>query len=230
MLEPSQQAAPSPRSPLTLSPTRQQLLSWFRAEAVPLADAYEGAIHLLADGAFPGRIHFIAHAVRDIADRLVYVLDPQLENRRVQYEDSLDQIMKEWPDVPGVGQHAASASQAEAVLIDYRVAKRIDSLVRDHRDRRQRPSHYELLFRYLMRNEPFQATVNRRLVEQFKGMHRWFMERTHLRSNCSPQVDEEELQNQFRRFEGMLHSFVGDFFTGTADLDDILRQANQRSD
>lgn len=79
------------------TPLRRELLNWFRANAAPLSEAYEGAIRLIDDGDFPGRIHFVAHAVRDISDRLIYVLDPQLEAARVQYENAMDQIEKHWP-------------------------------------------------------------------------------------------------------------------------------------
>ena len=71
--------APSATSPTSdiWSPKRLELLRWFQENAQPLAAAYEGAVRLLYDEDFPGRIHFVSHAVRDIADRLVFVLDQQ---------------------------------------------------------------------------------------------------------------------------------------------------------
>lgn len=90
-------AIASGRDPAILSPTRLQLMNWFRVNARPLAEAYEGAIRLIADKGFPGRVRFIAHAVRDIADRLVLVLDPQLTGTRVQYENEMDRIVDKWP-------------------------------------------------------------------------------------------------------------------------------------
>lgn len=209
---------------------RRQLLAWFRTKATPLADAYEGAINLIEDGEFPGRIPFIAHAVRDIADRLVFVLDPQCKSSRVQYENTLDQIQKLWPDTLGIRGMSGHTATDGSVEIDYKLVLLIDKLVQDHRERRLRPSHYDLLFRYLMRSEPFKATVNQRLVDDFKKMRKWFMSLTHLRADGVPEVNEDELHQQFYRFETMLHSFVGDFFTGSAELDDILRQTNQRTD
>lgn len=202
-------------------------MNWFREHAQPLADAYEGALRLLNDGDFPGRVHFISHAVRDIADRLVFVLDPQQESNRVQYENEMDWIEDKWPDIQNVGAMNDGEATTETVTVHYELAVRIDSLVKSHRDRRQRPSNYELLFRYLIRNEPNQAEVNRRLVSDFKKMRNWFMKLAHLRDKAAPEVKEDELQSQFNKFEGMLHSFVGDFFTGTAEIDDILRQANR---
>jgi len=214
------------RIPL-MPPRRRELLNWFRCSAAPLADAYEGAVRLLQQEDFPGRVHFISHAVRDIADRLVFVLDPQLEGGRVQYENEMDEIEKLWPKLQTIQGTAGGPAAQDAVPIDYRLALRIDSLVGAHRKRRQRPSNSELLFRYLMRQEPSLAEVNQRLVSDFRKMQKWFMKLTHLRKGEAPKVDENELQTQFSKFEGMLHSFVGDFFTGTAELDEILQQANQ---
>lgn len=182
---------------------------------------------MLDDGNFPGRVHFISHAVRDIADRLVFVLDPQLEGSRVQYENKLDGIMEKWPNLKKVTNTSDEDAVHDSVAIDYALASMIDSLVEDHRKRRERPSNYDLLFRYLMRNEPSRANVNKRLVIDFKKMRNWFMKLTHLRNKEMPDVNESELSKQFRNFEGMLHSFVGDFFTGKAELDEILQQANQ---
>ncbi len=217
----------SPRHLMNWSLKRHELLIWFSSNAKPLAEAYEGAIRLLNEGDFPGRIHFIAHAVRDIADRLVFVLDPQLKGRRVQYEQEMDGIEKLWPELQTFQAKADVSSAQDTVTIKYRLASKIDALVREHRERRQRPSNYELLFRFLMRQERSPAEVNQRVVSDFKKMRKWFMELTHLRGNEAPKVDESELHTQFNKFEGMLHSFVGDFFTGTAELDEILQQANQ---
>jgi hypothetical protein len=215
----------SPQNPSTFSPRRQELLQWFRTNAKPLSEAYDGALRLLDHVTFPGRVHFIAHAVRDIADRLAFVLDPHLDSSRVQYENEMDWIADNWSAIQTV-EAADGEADTETVMIDYQVATRIDALVQAHRGRRQRPSNYELLFQYLMRHEPNRADVNRRLVSDFKKTREWFMKLTHLRDKEAPHVDEDEMQLQFRRFETMLHSFVGDFFTGTAEIDEILRQAN----
>jgi hypothetical protein len=171
-------------------------------------------------------VHFIAHAVRDIADRLAFVLDSQQAPRRVQYENEMDRIEKLWPRLPIVGNTTDGVTAQATLTIDYKLAGLINFLVVAHRERRERPSNYHLLFRCLMRNEPFGPNANERLVSDFKEVRDWFMGLTHLRQGKSPQVNESELQIQFTKFEGMLHSFVGDFFTGIAELDEILQQAN----
>lgn len=218
-------------SPSTLpkkwTPKRCELLSWFQANCVPLAEAYEGALWLLDNQRFPGRVHFIAHAVRDIADRLIFVLDPQVEGTRVQYEGEMDAIERQWPKLDPIEERSDKSAVHDGISINRHLAARIDALVQAHRERRRRPSQYELLFRYLTRQGLYQGEANQRLVSDFKKTRDWFMKLTHLRRDKPPQVGEDELQTQFSKFESMLHSFVGHFFTGIAELDEILQQANQ---
>ncbi len=51
---------------------------------------------------------------------------------------------------------------------------------------------------------------------------------THLRTKAVA-VDEAELQQRFKDFEEILHSFIfmSRFFPKVRELDDILQQANQ---
>jgi hypothetical protein len=207
---------------------RRELLNWFRTNAPSLAEAYEGGVLMLMDERFPGRVHFIAHAIRDISDRLIDVLDPQKPASHVQYAQHLNEIEPLWRKPPQLIVNEQNETPAsEFTSIDSRVASLIDNLVQAHRMRGERVSNYERLFRYLLRkNEPSGFYVIKRLAQDFREVRQWFMDRTHLRAGAPPCVAESELQSKFGAFEGMLHSFVGDFFTGTRDLDEILRQAN----
>ena len=204
--------------------SRRELLSWLQQNAASLAGAYEGAVKLLESPAFPARIHFISHAVRDISDRLVFVLDPQLQAKRVGYEDAMDKIQKMWTTPDGICNSEPDGTVK--VLIDRRVARRLGSLVEQHRERRRRPSSSELLFRYLMRGELTGADVNRRLVKDFKLLQDWFMSKTHLRRDQEAKVDEAEFHTKFIQFESVLYSFVGSFFVTKVEIDEILQKAN----
>jgi len=182
---------------------------------------------MIDDVDFPGRVHFIAHAIRDISDRLIYVLDTQLEEQRVEYHYELDKISKQWPEINPIKYSNGDSTEHENILIRYNVASMIDTLVKAHRQSRQRPSNSELLFQYLMRKEPLEAEVNRQLVKDFERLKDWFMKYAHLRRKDPPKVDESELQTKFKIFEAMIHSFVGNFFTGKKKIDEILQKANQ---
>ncbi len=205
------------------SKQRQELLEWFQKEAKPLSQAYEGAIELIQDRDRSGRVNFIAHAVRDICNRLVFVLDPQSEPQRVDYDGEMDRIEKLWP--PSIQNDLkTSVDPIQTISIPVDIAKQMNALIGNHRRRRQTPSNSERLLKFLMRNEPTQAHVNQRIIKDFEGVQDWFMARAHFPSKEVPQTGESELQMQFNKFEGILHSFVGSFFTVIEILDEILKE------
>ncbi len=209
------------------TPIRCELLKWFQAQASSLAPAYEGAVELVGNASFPGRVHFIAHCVRDISDRLIFVLDSTLDGSRVQYEQVCDSIAKEWPQLDELFPSSSFPTVTDTVPIPLQVAQRIDQLLSAHRSRRSGPSKFELLFVRLNQNDPSQPELNQRIVKEFQQTREWFMRLTHLRRGEPPIVDERELRLRFESFEKILHSFVGNFFTGIRELDAILQQANK---
>jgi len=182
---------------------------------------------MLGDTGFPGRVHFIAHAVRDILDRLPYAMEGAQKGKRVDYACHMDGIVKDWPNIDRFRPHGQCGPPAGMVAIEYDLARRIDRLVKEHRERRKQPSDQELLLRYLMRHEPTGGDPNERVVKTLKAVRNWFMGWAHLRSAAGPTVDEAELQRQFELFEKILYCFVGDFSKTKAEIDDILRDANR---
>ncbi len=53
------------------------------------------------------------------------------------------------------------------------------------------------------------------------------MRYAHARADDLPSLSDGDFADYFERFERTLHSFVGHFFTGTKELDDILAKANR---
>ena len=53
---------------------RIELLGWLENSAPALAPLYRGALALAMLDSFPGRVHFIAHAIRETRNRLQYVV------------------------------------------------------------------------------------------------------------------------------------------------------------
>ncbi len=230
----------------TWTPRRQELYEWFVRQAPSLAEAYKGAVYLVAQRQFPARVHFIAHAVRDIADRLPFVLDGELESDRVPYECVFDTILgtlnegprdrhlNRWPSekelADGDVAQTTAAENHNAVLIPRNVYQELDKLMQHHRRRRDQPKRSALLFRALLRIDPRSSAASKRLVRAFDHECKWFMKKAHLPREPFSAVSDSELERRFERFETMLHSFVGRFFTQTRELDEILRQANSTTD
>ncbi len=212
------------------TPMRLKLCAWFRSDAAALTPAYEGAVEILGNARFPGRIHFISHAVRDIANALPFCFDPQLGGALVQYAHHLDGIEKEWKSRQQVSQQAAASD--DGFIVSAKVAGLIDKLVEEHRESRKRPGKYELLFRALARKAPLTVSLDARAVEAFKRTAKWFVEHAHFRQHLPPPVDEQTLVWRFEEFERAIYVLVeslseGGFFVGIGELDDILQQANR---
>jgi hypothetical protein len=214
----------APARPDVSSRRRAELSRWFSHRAPSLAIAYEGAVRVVEDAAFPGRIHFVAHAIRDILNRLLEVLAAEDAPPRVQYEQAFNNIAPFWPRMDPMG--GPESSPRSDVAVPYNVAVTIDSVVQQHVLRRSPVEQLDLLFRVLMRDHSATATVNRQIVLEFAALRKWFVARAHFRTTVSVPASDEELCAQFRRFEIILHSFVGNFFTGTAELDRVLSKAN----
>lgn len=206
---------------------RDELLEWFSKQAPSLAPAYHGATKLLLDVGFPGRVHFIAHSLRDIADRLAFVLEPTLQaDSRVEYENHSDKITERWPRLTFTIEEGNLVGPEPTVSIGELAARRVDNLIEDHRKRRTRASNQQRLFEIAARLNPGNATANQGGVREFEKLRKWFMGKTHL-SHEVRMHDESELVRRFTEYETILHSLFGGFFTGTEDLDDVLRETNR---
>jgi hypothetical protein len=185
---------------------------------------------MLADPSFPGRLHFISHAIRDIADRLPFVLDGELRSNRVQYENQLDKVLGIWPFDRGAETFDGGARTTDdppTIAIPRQAYRELNVLIHEHAQRRERPDNFQLLFQSLMRHDASNGVTSERLVAIFKKEVTWFKKKAHLASNAIPQIEDGELVRRFERFEKCLHGFVGQFFTAASPLDDILHETNK---
>lgn len=78
------------------TPERAALVGWLSRYAPALEPLYRGALRLVAFGSFPGRVHFIAHAIREIRNRLPGALGPYVKAKKAGYEDLADAIRGRW--------------------------------------------------------------------------------------------------------------------------------------
>lgn len=56
-------------------PERIEFLGWLENNAPAVAPVYRGALALAVLDSFPGRVHFVAHAIRETRNRLQHVFD-----------------------------------------------------------------------------------------------------------------------------------------------------------
>ena len=75
---------------------RRDLLSWLQRNAPSLGELYEGSLIMIHNHDFPGKTRLIAHAVREIKNRLPDAIAGPKTATRLQYKNRLDDIVGDW--------------------------------------------------------------------------------------------------------------------------------------
>lgn len=200
------------------------MVAWFQQEAKPLSEAYEGALYLLERKKIPGRFQFIAHAIRDICDRLYIVLYPETETVKSNYPAIIDKIVPHWDSLNSlISLKSDTPESSKTILINRELASVIKDLVEHRKMIKKQPNNQEKLLQCLIQRNKSELTVNQRTVDRLRNLKKEFVSDAHF-SHKMVSYDEETLQKKFREFEEILHSFAGNFFTNIPTIDTILRK------
>lgn len=200
-----------------------------------MGDLYEGAVRLLHDDPMPGRVRFVAHAVREICNRLPDYLSGQQVRKRVEYVNRLDTIADQWskhkssivtfsPDLP-----PGQASPPETA-IPRKLYNDLDKLVTDHMSARERPldSARRLYEGLNPENNGKMGQTLRPVLLQWVETTKWFIELVHDTSKGKRDSDYDwaEINHKFELVELSLRSIVGAFFRSVRELDEVLDETN----
>jgi hypothetical protein len=213
---------------------REELLTWLKKKAPGLCELYEGALRLVFDNSFPGRYRLVAHAVREIRNRLPDVISWQKEGERVDYPNRIDNICRIWErtgfpfdgTIPQSLTHGSeipkSGNRSHRPLF-----KEIASLLEDHKKGRARNKEkgYRLFEGIAPENQKIRSLLQP-IVEQWDEVFEWFMSLVHEPAGKEITVNEKGFLKHFFLFETTLMAFVGGFDQTLEDLDEILKEAN----
>lgn len=215
---------------------RKDLRSWFARNAPSLGELYEGALEMVFRGHFPGRVRFVAHAVREIRNRLPDVIvGGSKTDSLLQYKNRLDEIRKIWEKhgLPLDGSTPTRVSEGDAlpsnddIPVPYPVFQKVANLVRDHeRARETRSEAATRLFLAIDSNNWVLEATLRPRIENWLKTTEWFVERAHDRRQKDAEMGGDELKSRFEAFEWALSAMVREFFKTVEELDEILEQAN----
>src|SRR3990172_9814367 len=75
---------------------RKELLAWFVRHSPSLGELYQGALWMIFTPNFPGRVRLVAHAVREIRNRLPDVIAGTKTGGTFQWKNALDRLAKDW--------------------------------------------------------------------------------------------------------------------------------------
>lgn len=219
--------------PECLTSQRLELLGWLKRNAPSLAELYEGAVRLIFDKEFPGRFRLIAHAIREIRNRLPDEIAGLKGGRRVEYTGRMDEIAKIWEE-EGIGfeipisiDEGENKGLSQSVGISRHLFRKIATLVKDHVETREKSLDKAIRFFITLNptNKSAQNTI-RPIALQWIETTNWFVKNTHDCGKVDADYEETEMLFRFELFERTLSSLVGEFFKTTDELDEILEETN----
>lgn len=214
---------------------RMELRSWFSRNAPSLGELYEGAVEMVFQESFPARVRFVAHAVREIRNRLPDAIAGPKVGGPLHYKNRLDSIAKIWEQhgLPMDGALPIKVTSGESlpsnndVPIPYPVYKEVATLVRDHVRARETPREAaKRLFEAIDPNNRASEAVLRPRIENWINATEWFVQRAHDRGQTDGEMGAGELKERFEIFEHALSAMVRGFFETLEELDEILEEAN----
>ena len=211
---------------------RLEIKGWLNRNAPASEELYVGALEILYSPSIRGKALFVAHAVREIANRLPEIITG-IKNARFEWQNKLDGVVKRWEQsgflldgtLPTV-----TASQLDPAVADLpmprNVIQDIASLLSEYAATRERASdRARRLFEGIdPRNGRAQETLTP-IVTQWLKVTSWFLKHVHD-SGAPDAVDSSELRTQFELFETALGALTREFFKTVGELDAILEKAN----
>jgi hypothetical protein len=212
---------------------QQKIADWLTERAPQLADVYLGAIHLLGDGAIPGRVRFICHAGRDLTNRIPELFAESVG--RVDLTADLNELSSLWMEhrVAETGMALISAQKADlpegaqpTIGVPLIVVRRVSALIDHHKQ--VSLNHRDRAMKMVEVVAP--ENVGKReallpIADQWIELHRWFQRNAHAGLK-EGSVDEGELQSRFLTLESQILALIGEFYEPVATLDEILQDTN----
>jgi len=190
---------------------------------------------LLNNPTFPARERLIAHAVREIGNRLPDAVGTKVgKTKRVDATNRLDEIVKMWKrdGLPVDFSTPISAPSADSagnggVLLPLRTAKAMAALIRDHAlSREKRKDAAIRLLREIAPDSGVSVDQLRPTALRWFEVLEWFQKNVHVPDEDKA-VSEDDFQRHFGLFEQYLGSMLRPFFSTLKEVNDFLDEANR---
>lgn len=159
---------------------QKRIAEWLAKQDSELGQLYEGAVRMIQDRSFPGRLWLVCHAVREIRNRLPEAVAGRGVVKRLEYSQVVDALEKAWERTGLGGVRLADGDEKRSEQkIPQEVVVLISDLVTKHKEvaGRKRENIKRLIITLEPENKDFQASlfpVINRLIEETD----WFEERT----------------------------------------------------
>ena len=183
---------------------RRRILEWLEAKAPALAPVYDGAVRMILEPEFPGRVHFIAHAMREIMNRLPDVYTDDDHTGQIKYRALVDDIAACWQ---------------EGRLPTYQCRIVVETLLRQHKvPSTKNRERAEQLFKATVSEVPSDYT---NLADKWMKARRGGEEKAHVGDPEVP-TSEGSLLEHFNDLETLLKTLSARSYEDMDRLDEIL--------
>ena len=203
---------------------RRTIREWLETNAPQLAEMYAGALRLLHNTELPAQPRFVAHAVREICNRLPDAVNGPEESSRVQYPKLVGRLDSLWQEMPP--SLAPGLEPHDTVPVSAAIVRQLEDLVLAHREpSATRAKAAQRMFEALAPDNAGVGHELRPVINQWMGLGRWSTRTCHVPNN-DDRCSRAELEHQFQLFENTLASVFEQFYQPLSELDEILEEAN----
>jgi hypothetical protein len=186
---------------------------------------------MVHDPSFPGRVWLVAHAVREIRNRLPDAIAGELSGGRTEYSQLAQGVHDAWIDdglpsdgsVPVLATADPDASGPERHEISISLLTSVGELVVGHLAASNRKRETALRLFEATTESPIPPYV----VESWLRSTNWSNAYAHVRNQPLSASDEALLAEKFDRFETALAAIARRSYENMDELDEILDSANR---
>lgn len=213
------------------TPRRLELRRWLEVSAPVLAPVYTAAFQMAMDEMFPGRVWFVAHAIREIRNRLPDALAGETAASRTEYSQLAGEVCLRWIEdglsvdgsLPVVDAAEPAASGPVRYEISHSLLAAVAGLVAGHLAVTDRNRENARRLFEAAAGEPIPQYVVRAWMRGTK----WANGFMHVRNTPLSPSDESSLASKFEAFEEALMAIASRSYENMDDLNDILGSANR---
>ena len=215
------------------TPERAALVRWLNRCAPALVPLYMGALRLALLDSFPGRVHFIAHAIREICNRLPGALGPKVKRHDAGYEPLTDKIRDQWlaEDLPENGRLRISdesvppASGPRRQEVSVELLESVGRLIADHNEAKvNREAREKARFGALTNLGSTPSFARKVWQKRKRDAHKF----AHAADDPRPPERDEEWVAAFYELERDLIAISRPSQENLDELDRLLAEVNRR--
>lgn len=216
---------------------RIQIRDWLGEQSPSSAELYESAVCLMFEKTLPSQVRIVCHCVREICNRLVFVVVGKKSGGRLEYRERIEEITIIWKNKglstdgvfpeSGITSGVDLPSSSADISIPSDLFFEISKIIKDHVKTSSQLDERAIQFFVALfpENYNYQDSL-RPQVGQWKELTQWFVGKAHDNGKVNADYEKKELLSRFELFESFLASFARSFYSTTDELDKILEETN----